>query len=320
MTAANHDVGAKTPRVAVLIPCYNEATTIAQVVGDFAAALPEARIYVFDNNSTDATADIAAGAGATVVHSPVQGKGNVVRHMFGSVKADLYVLTDGDGTYPAAAAPKLIEQFVHQDLDMLVGTRLTTFEPGSFRGFHLFGNHVISGLISLLFRTRLTDVLSGYRVLSRSLAQIVNLRSGGFEVETELTLQALTKRLAIRESPIEYRPREDGSESKLSTWSDGFLILKCMFMLFKDYKPLVFFSTAAGIFALASLASGIAPIRDFIATGLVLHVPRAILAAGLAVLALVSFTAGLILDTIAKFHQETIDLWKQMLSRSDTDG
>jgi len=304
---------AVAPRVAVVIPCLDEATTVAKVVRDFSRVLPDARIYVFDNASTDDTGAAAHRAGATVVASPRRGKGNVIRHMSDVVDADVYVLVDGDDTYPAEAAPELLERFRRDGLDMLVATRLERFGSGSFRPFHHLGNRMLSALIRLVFRTSCTDVLSGYRILSADLVRLVRLRTQGFEVETELTLQALTKRLALAEMPIEYRSRPEGSESKLSTWSDGLLILRCIVLLFKDYKPLLFFGGLAALLALASLAVGSAPIADFIESRYVYHVPRAILAAALAILALVAVTAGLILDTIAKLHQETIEIWKHHL-------
>lgn len=306
--------GARTPpMVAVVIPCYNEAPTIAEVVSDFKTQLPDATVYVFDNNSTDGSAELARGAGATVVHSPQQGKGNVLRHMASTVDADLYVVADGDGTYDATAAPAMVERVKRENLDMLVGTRLEEFEGGSFRPFHWLGNRLVSGLVRVLFRAPLTDVLSGYRVLSRRFVTIVRPTTPGFQVETEMTAQALTKRLAVAEMPVRYGRRPEGSHSKLGTYSDGFLILTCIFMLFKDYRPLLFFSALAGLLAVVSVAAGIGPIRDFVETGYVLRVPRAILAAGLGVLAIVFLTAGIILDTIAKLHQESIELWKQIL-------
>ena len=300
-------------KLAVVIPCLDEALTIGKVVGDFARALPDAEIWVFDNASTDGSADAARAAGARVVHSPVRGKGNVIRHVSDVVDADVVVLVDGDDTYPAEAAPALLERFLRDGLDMLVATRLDRFDDDSFRPFHHLGNRVLSGLIRLFFRAPCTDVLSGYRLLSRDLLRIVRLRTQGFEVETELTLQALTKRMAVAEMPIAYRSRPEGSASKLSTWSDGLLILRCMVLLFKDYKPLLFFTAVSALLALASLAIGIVPVLDYVESRYVFHVPRAILAAALAILSLVALTAGLILDTIAKLHQETIELWKQQL-------
>lgn len=304
---------ATRPRIAIVIPCFNEALSIGKVVEDFARAVPDATIYVFDNNSTDRTGEIALEAGATVIHSPNQGKGNVIRHMSRVVDADVYMLVDGDDTYSAEAAPKMLERFHLDHLDMLVGTRLDGFKKGSFRVFHQFGNRLISGLVSILFRNRMTDVLSGYRVLSRSFVKVVYLRRGGFEVETEMTLQALTKRLAVGEISIEYGSRSDSNPSKLNTWGDGWLIVKCIVLLFKDYRPLVFFVGLASLLAMASLLVGSAPIRDYIETAYVYHVPRAILASGLAILALTALTAGLILDTVVRLHEETVEFWKQQL-------
>jgi glycosyltransferase involved in cell wall biosynthesis len=301
------------PRIAVVIPCYDEATTIRKVVEDFHKALPEAEVLVFDNNSRDASAEIARAAGARVVASPLQGKGHVVRHMADVVDADIYVVVDGDDTYPADAAPEMVRRLQRDGLDMLVGARLEEYEAGAFRPFHRAGNRLISWLIRLLFRAQLGDVLSGYRVLSRSFVDLVRLRRSGFEVETEMTLQALAKRLRVAETPVRYGCRPAGSESKLDTWSDGFLIARCIAMLFKDYKPLVFFSLLSALLAIATLVAGSAPVLDFVTTGLVLHVPRAILAAGLGTLSIIFLTAGLILDTIAKYHEETIELWRRSL-------
>ena len=312
-TVAKIRSDAEAPEIAVVIPCFNEAPSIAKVVKDFSAAVPSATVYVFDNNSTDDTADIARDAGATVISSPLRGKGNVIRHMSSVLDADIYVLADGDDTYKAEAAPSLVEKFRREELDMLVGTRLTDFDVDAFRLFHRIGNRVISALIRGLFRTDLRDVLSGYRVLSKRFVKVAALRTTGFEIETEMTLQALTKRMRIAELPVAYGSRSEGSVSKLNTFSDGFLITKCIFLLFKDYKPLVFFSGLALLFAVGSIISGIAPIQDFIEIRYVLHVPRAILAAALGVLSLVCLTAGLILDTITRFHQENIELWKQSL-------
>ncbi len=302
-----------SPHVAVVVPCLNEEVTIGKVVRDFRAALPEATVYVFDNASTDRTAEVAREAGAEVVLSPVRGKGNVLRHISDAVDADVYIVVDGDDTYPAESAPALLERFHRDRLDMLVGTRLDDFTDDSFRPFNLVGNHLLSGVIRWVFRADCHDVLSGYRVLSRNLMRIVRLRTRGFEVETELTLQALSKRLAVAEMPVPYRDRPTGSESKLNTASDSLLILRCMFLLFKDYKPLLFFGLLSAVLAIASLSVGSAPVLDYVEHQYVYHVPRAILAAALAVLSLVALTAGLILDTIAKLHQESIEIWKHHL-------
>jgi len=302
-------------RVAVVIPCLDEERTIAKVVEDMKGALPGAEIWVFDNGSRDRTAEIARRSGARVVSSPVRGKGSVIRHAARVVDADAFVLVDGDDTYPASAAPELVRRFRESGADMLVATRLEEHHGGAFRLFHKVGNRLIAGTISLLFRTRLADVLSGYRVLSRDFVRLVHLRSRGFEIETEMTLQALAKNLAILEVPVAYGSRPEGSESKLDTWSDGLLILRCILLVFKDYKPFVFFGALAGLFALLSLVAGSAPIADFVREGYVYHVPRAILAAGLAVLSALSFGVGLMLDTVSKYHEETIELWRRSLRR-----
>jgi len=297
----------------VVIPCLNEERTVARVIEDMKAALPGAEITVFDNGSSDRTAEIARASGATVIASPRRGKGNVIRHMANVIDADVYVLLDGDDTYPAAEAPRLVQRFLETGVDMLVATRLESHDAGAFRVFHELGNRLIARIIALLYRAPITDVLSGYRLLSNRFVRLVHLRSEGFEIETEMTLQALAKGLPILEVPIEYGRRPDGSHSKLDTVSDGLLIFKCIFLLFKDYKPFVFFTAVAAIFALFSVITGAAPVLDFYQHAYVYHVPRAILAAGLAILAAVSFGVGLLLDTISGYHQETIEQWKRSM-------
>lgn len=309
---------AQTPRVCVVIPCYNEEVTVAGVVRDFRKALPGARIVVFDNASGDRTAEEARAAGAEVIPSGRRGKGNVLRHMSHVIDADLYLIVDGDGTYDASAAPDLIGKLRAAEADMLVATRLDTHADGSFRFFHRFGNHLVSGLVSTLFRTPVTDILSGYRILTRDLVKLVRLRAGGFEVETELTLQALTKRFHIIEVPVPYGRRPEGSHSKLDTFGDGFMILRLLFLLFKDYKPLVFFGAIASVFALGSLLVGSGPVLEFYRTGLVFQLPRAILAAGLGILATIVLAVGLILDTVSKYHAENIEHWRQQIRDLET--
>jgi len=298
----------------------DEESTVGAVVAGFQRSLPEAKIYVFDNGSTDRTASIARTAGAEVVHSPRRGKGHVVRHMATVVEADAYVLVDGDDTYPADAAHDLLAPLRSGKADMVVATRLGRPAEGAFRLFHSIGNRVIARLIALLSGVPLTDVLSGYRVLSRELVRLLRLRSGGFEIEAEMTLQALAKGFAIVEMPVDYARRPPGSHSKLSTWRDGYLILRSIVLIFKDYKPLFFFSGVAALLALASATAGLAPIVDFYRTGLVLHVPRAILAAGLGTLATISLAVGLILDTIATYHAESISLWREHLRDDSRSG
>ena len=301
--------------VAVLIPCLNEERTVGKVVRDFSAALKGARILVFDNGSSDGTALAAERSGASVVHAHRRGKGNVVKQMFEQVDAELYVLVDGDDTYPAPEAQRLIAEFRKGGVDMVVGARMVPDGVVAYRRFHRFGNRLISSLIAWLFSIEVTDVLSGYRVLSRQFVKSVPLESSGFEIETELTLQAATKGLASREVPIEYRPRPHGSVSKLNTFSDGFLVLKAIFIICKDYKPLLFFSCLSVALALASLAAGARPILGYLETGLVHHLPTAVLATGTAILAALSLCIGLILDTLAKYHNENIQLFRRLMKK-----
>lgn len=301
------------PKIAVVIPCLDEERTIEKVVGEMKAALPGAEIFVFDNGSSDRTAEIARASGARVIASPRRGKGNVIRHMARVIEADVYLLIDGDDTYPVADAPRLLETFLASGADMLVATRLESHDRDAFRVFHEVGNRLISGTIAALFRTPVTDVLSGYRILSSRFVRLVHLRSEGFEIETEMTLQALAKGLPFLETPIDYGARPPGSRSKLDTWSDGLLILKCILLLFKDYKPFVFFTAVAALLLLCSLAVGSAPLLDFYRFSYVYHVPRAILAAALALLSALSFGVGLLLDTVSRYHQETVEQWKRSM-------
>jgi glycosyltransferase involved in cell wall biosynthesis len=291
-------------RIAVIIPCLNEEGTVGRVVADFRAALPDAVVYVCDNASADSTSARASEAGAVVVREHRRGKGAAVRRMFRDVDADLYVMVDGDGTYPAGSVYDLIRPVAEGRADMCVGTRLARFESGSFRVFHRFGNSLIRDTINILFGCRLSDVLSGYRCFSRRFVKSIPLLSVGFEVETELTLQALDKDFPVEEITVDYFKRPDGSFSKLNTYSDGALVLKTIFRIFKDYKPLKFFTASGVIFLLTGLALGAIPIAEFMRTGLVLHFPTAILAVGFVITSLFSFSTGLILDTINRRHRE----------------
>jgi glycosyltransferase involved in cell wall biosynthesis len=298
--------------VAVVVPCYNEQLTVAKVVADFTQALPGAQILVYDNNSSDETALRASQAGAIVRHAPREGKGNVVRQMFEEVDARIYVMVDGDDTYPAEAAPELIAELHKTGADMVVGIRMLSFASGSFRRFHQFGNHLVASLISRLFSAKVTDVLSGYRVFSRAFVKTVPLMSAGFEIETEMTLQALAKRFVIKELPIAYGRRPEGSRSKLDTWSDGFLVLKSIAMIFKDYKPLLFFSCLSGLLLVITLIAGLAPVLDYVRERYVLHLPLAILATGMGILSALSLTIGLILHTISRYHNENFELLRRL--------
>ena len=290
--------------IAVLVPCYNEEVTVEKVVGDFRKALPTATIYVYDNNSSDRTAELAAKAGAIVRPAPRQGKGFAMRQMFEEIDADLYVLVDGDDTYPAEEAPGLIEKLKSSGADMVVGSRLSEFEDASFRKFHQFGNHILTGFVSFLFRSKVTDMLSGYRVFTYRFVKSIPLESGGFEIETELTLQAVAKGFHIVESPIYYRKRPEGSYSKLNTWSDGLLVLKSIFIIFRYFKPMLFFGIIAAGLSVLSLLAGFRPVIEFVNEGYVHTVPSAILASGIGVLAMLSLAVGMILDTVLRMHNE----------------
>lgn len=298
--------------VAVLVPCFNEEPTVAKVVADFSQVLRGARILVYDNNSTDKTAVLAREAGALVRHAPRQGKGNVVKQMFDEVDAEIYVMVDGDDTYPAPSAVDLIAELRKTGADMVVGVRMFSFGEGSFRRFHQLGNRLVAGLISRLFSSKVTDVLSGYRVFSRAFVKTVPLMSQGFEIETEMTLQALAKRFVIKELPITYGRRPEGSQSKLDTYSDGFLVLKSIAMIFKDYKPLLFFSSLSGLLLVLTLVAGLAPVLDYVRARYVFHVPLAILATGTGILSALSLTIGLTLHTISRYHNETFELLRKL--------
>ncbi|WP_274435374.1 glycosyltransferase [Alicyclobacillus sp. ALC3] len=297
------------PHIAVLVPCYNEEATIAKVVRDFQSELPEAAVFVYDNNSQDRTAQIAADAGAVVRKEYRQGKGNVIRSMFRDIDADIYVMVDGDDTYPAEFVHELI-QAVESGVDMAIGDRLSNgsyFEENK-RPMHDAGNRLVRGLINRLFRAKLRDIMSGYRAFSRRFVKNMPVLSEGFEIETEMTLHALDKRFSIREVPIDYRDRPEGSVSKLNTVSDGFRVLKTVFWIFKDYKPLSFFGIVALVFLLAGLAVGIPVVSEFLMTQKIHKIPSAILAVGLVLLSTNALTSGFILDTIVKQHRDMFEL------------
>ncbi|MGZ3652308.1 MAG: glycosyltransferase [Bdellovibrionota bacterium] len=303
--------------VAVLLPCYNEEKTIAAVVRDFQAQLPGASVYVFDNCSSDRTSEEAKKAGATVVFSARRGKGNVIRHMFNVVEADAFLMADGDSTYPASEAPKLIAALRTHHADMIVGTRMATYSQNAFRRFHVFGNRMVARLISFLFGVEVTDVLSGYRAFSREFVKTVPLVSAGFEIETEMTLQAAAKNFVIREVPVPYGERPEGSVSKLNTFSDGFLVLKSLLLIFKDYRPLFFFGSLSVLLLGFSLLAGSAPIADYMHFHYVYRVPLAILAAALAIVAVLTLFVGLILETVRKFHGENFELWRKRFQQEN---
>jgi glycosyltransferase involved in cell wall biosynthesis len=297
------ETGVLAPRIAVVIPCYNEAQAIAAVVRDFAAALPEAVIYVYDNNSQDETRERAAQAGAIVRSETFQGKGNVVRRMFADVEAEVYVLVDGDGTYDAASARRMVDHLLENSLDMVNGARVAV-AAAAFRRGHVLGNRLLSRTVTAIFGDRIRDLLSGYRVLSRRFVKSFPALASGFETETELTVHALELRLPVAEVETPYRDRPAGSASKLRTFRDGFRILRTIFALVKEERPLRFFAGVAALLALIALALGVPLVAEFARTGLVPRLPTAVLATGLILLAAVSFVAGLILDMVTLARRE----------------
>ena len=294
--------------IAVLIPCFNEEITIEKVVSDFRRELPDAAIYVYDNNSTDETAKIAAAAGAEVGFESKRGKGNVIRTMFREVTADIYVMVDGDDTYPAGRVHDLIAPVAQGKADMTVGTRVTEHEERAFPKFHKFGNEFVRRTINAFFGTNLRDILSGYRCFNERFVKSIPVLSTGFEVETELTLEAIDKRFTIQEIPVKYSNRPEGSHSKLNTFLDGFLVVKSIYWIFKDYRPLRFFFLVGLLALLFGIGLGMIPIREFIATGMMTHPSTAVLATGLVLVSLLSFATGLMLDTVNRRYKEQYQL------------
>jgi len=291
------------PRIAVLLPCYNEDAAIAQTVAGFRAALPSAAIYVYDNNSKDRTIEVARAAGAIVRSERMQGKGNVVRRMFADVDADIYVMADGDATYDAEAAPQLVRRLIDEQLDMVVGSRVTQHDAAYRRG-HVMGNRLLTGMLAKLFGRSFTDILSGYRVFSRRFVKSFPVLSGGFEIETEISVHALELRMPVGEVETRYFARPEGSASKLSTYSDGFRILNTIVTLYRIERPLLFFGAIGGLLALLALVLGIPLAITYYHTHLVPRLPTAIMATGLIILAALNVFAGLILDTVVRGRRE----------------
>lgn len=296
--------------IAVLIPCYNEAVTIAKVVDDFHRELPEATVYVYDNNSTDDTAEIARAHGAVVRREPRQGKGNVVRQMFRDVEADCYLMVDGDDTYPAEAARGLCQPILEGEADMTVGDRLSngSYAEENKRAFHGFGNDLVRFMIKAIYGYGFEDVMTGYRAFSRTFVKTFPVLSDGFQIETELSIHAVDRRWRILDVPIEYRDRPEGSESKLSTVSDGAKVILAIASLFKNYRPLKFFSLVALLLGLVGLALGLPVVAEFLRTGLVPRLPTAVLAVAFVFLCGLSFATGLILDNVAKTERKQWEL------------
>jgi glycosyltransferase involved in cell wall biosynthesis len=290
-------------KIAVIIPCFNEAHSIAEVVHGFKSVLPSARIYVFDNNSTDGTVAIASAAGALIRREALQGKGNVVRRMFADVDADAYVMADGDATYDPSYAAQMVDRLYEERLDMVVGTRVAS-HVDAYRPGHQFGNRLLTFAVANLFGERFSDMLSGYRVFSRRFVKSFPAMSSGFEIETELSIHALELHLPVAEVATPYRIRVTGSTSKLRTYVDGLKIVRLILVLYKNERPLRFFSAIAGALIAVALALGIPLVITFIKTGLVPRQPTAILATGLVLLSALSFIAGMILDTVTRGRLE----------------
>ena len=296
-------MNASEPRIAVLVPCYNEAAAIAKVVADFRAALPHATVYVYDNNSSDGTAFIAHRAGAVVRREPLQGKGHVVRRMFADIEADIYVMVDGDDTYDATAAPKLIDALTRGPHDMVGAVRVSTAEA-AYRPGHRFGNWMLTGLVAAIFGKRSTDMLTGYRVFSRRFVKTFPALSKGFEIETELTVHALELGMPLTEVETVYKERPPGSVSKLSTFKDGFRILWLIGRLVKEERPAQFFAAVGALLAAMALGLSLPVFETYLATGLVPRLPTALMSTGMIILSFLMIACGLILETVTRGRRE----------------
>lgn len=302
-------------RVAVLIPCYNESRTIEKVVRDFRRALPEAAIYVYDNNSSDGTAEIAANAGAIVRRERMQGKGNVIRRMFREIDADCYVMADGDDTYPAENAPELVRLVLEEQADMVVGDRLSsTYFTENKRPFHNVGNSLVRASINMLFRSEIKDIMTGYRAFSYAFVKTYPVLSRGFEIETDMSIHAINRNMLVRNVVIDYRDRPDGSVSKLNTYSDGAKVLLTIARLFKNYKPFAFFGVISLVLALLSAGFMVPVLSEFLATGLVPRFPTLIVCAVTLLAALLLFISGLILSTLQEKDKRDFEFQLQQVS------
>ena len=299
----------KNKKIAVLIPCYNESKTIKKVVEDYKKALPEADIYVYDNNSSDHTDEIAKKAGAIVKYEYRQGKGNVIRSMFKDIDADCYLMIDGDDTYPASNAKEMCDLILEKKADMVIGDRLSsTYFTENKRPFHNFGNRLVRGLINFLFESDVRDIMTGYRAFSYEFVKTFPVLSKGFEIETEMTIHALDKNFLLKEVKVGYRDRPAGSVSKLNTYRDGFRVLKTIGRLFKEYKPTIFFSLLSLLFLIISFAFGIPVFAEYFKTGLVPRYPTLIFSGFMLMIAIILFACGLILEVVVKKHRQLFEL------------
>lgn len=302
--------------IAVLIPCYNESKTIAKVVADYRAALPEADIYVYDNNSTDHTDDIARAAGAIVRYEYRQGKGNVIRTMFREIDADCYLMIDGDDTYPAENAREMVNLVLDKHVDMAVGDRLSaTYFTENKRPFHNLGNRLVRGMVNTIFRGDVRDIMTGYRAFSYQFVKSFPVISKGFEIETEMTIHALDKNLSVKSVAVDYRDRPADSPSKLNTYSDGFRVLRTIARLYKEYRPLSYFGVFALILALFGLFLFLPVLTEYLRTGLVPRFPTLIASGVAETLALLLWICGLILDTVAKKHRQLFEINLNILNQ-----
>jgi glycosyltransferase involved in cell wall biosynthesis len=291
------------PRIAVVVPCFNEAVAVPKVVADFRAALPGATVFVYDNNSNDGTAEAAEAAGAVVRRETLQGKGHVIRRAFADIEADVYVLVDGDDTYDAGAAAPMVELLLRERLDMVNGARVTDAQA-AYRPGHRLGNRVLTGMVRLVFGDRISDMLSGYRVFSRRFVKSFPALAGGFETETEFTVHALDLRMPVGEMATAYKERPSGSTSKLRTYSDGVRILRTIVVLVKEERPLKFFSVLAVALMLASVLLGIPVVSEYLRTGLVPRLPTAVLSMGLMLIGFLAMACGLVLDSVSRGRKE----------------
>ncbi len=308
-------------KVAVLIPCYNESVTIKKVVEDYKRALPEAIIYVYDNNSSDGTDEIAKKAGAVVKYEYRQGKGNVIRSMFRDIEAECYLMIDGDDTYPAEDAQKMIDLVLNKGVDMVIGDRLSsTYFTENKRPFHNLGNRVVRWAINKLFKSDIKDIMTGYRAFSRMFVKSFPILSKGFEIETEMTIHALDKNFLLEEVPISYRDRPEGSESKLNTVSDGVKVLKTIVTLFRDYKPLLFFSISSVLCIGCAIVLFVPVLFEYFATGLVLRFPTLIVSGVFLTIGILLWICGLILHVTVKKHRQHYELFLNQIKCNNNRG